>query len=86
MAEKTSAQSGGTRVAGRRNPFAAIIQFIREVFTELSKVVTPTRRELMSYATVVLIFVVLMMLLIFGLDALSAWIMANLFGDGVVLN
>ena len=85
MADKTSAQ-GGTRVARRRNPFAAIVQFIREVFTELSKVVTPTRKELISYATVVLIFVVLMMLLIFGLDALAVWIMATLFGDGVILN
>ena len=47
--------------------------------------VTPTRRELINYTVVVLVFVTLMMLLVFGLDALSAWIMANLFGNGVVL-
>ncbi|MGO3365951.1 preprotein translocase subunit SecE [Agrococcus casei] len=69
-----------------RNPFVAVVTFIKEVFAELSKVVTPTKRELISYTTVVLVFVALMMLFVFGLDALSAWIMANLFGNGVVLN
>ena len=84
VAENSNAASGG-RVAGSRNPFAAIVTFIREVFAELSKVVTPTRRELINYTIVVLIFVVLMMLFIFGMDALSAWVMANVFGDGVLL-
>ena len=85
MAENTSEQGGGAKTARSRNPFATIVTFIREVFTELSKVVTPTRKELINYTTVVLIFVVLMMLFIFGMDALSAWIMANVFGDGVIL-
>lgn len=81
MAEKASAQ----KRSAARNPFAAIVTFIKEVFTELSKVVTPTRRELVNYTVVVLVFVALMMLLVFGLDALSGWIMANVFGNGVVL-
>ena len=84
VAENTSAAEGG-RAAARRNPFATLVTFIREVFTELSKVVTPTRRELINYTIVVLVFVILMMLFIFGMDALSAWIMANVFGDGVLL-
>lgn len=82
MAEKASVQKRNKA----RNPFVAVVTFIKEVFTELSKVVTPTKRELISYTTVVLVFVALMMLFVFGLDALSAWIMANLFGNGVVLN
>ena len=43
--------------AERRGPFSRIALFIRQVFTELRKVVTPTRRELFSYTGVVLVFV-----------------------------
>jgi preprotein translocase subunit SecE len=61
--------------AERRSPFARVALFIRQVFTELRKVVTPTRRELFSYTGVVLVFVVIMMAIVYGLD----W----LFGFGV---
>jgi preprotein translocase subunit SecE len=54
--------------ADRRSPFARIALFVRQVFGELRKVVTPTRRELFSYTGVVLAFVVVMMALVYGLD------------------
>ena len=54
--------------AARRNPFARIALFIRQVIGELKKVVTPTRKELLSYTGVVLVFVVIMMALVSGLD------------------
>ena len=54
--------------AARRNPFARIALFIRQVFGELRKVVTPTRRELISFTVVVLVFVIIMMALVWGLD------------------
>ncbi|QJU54691.1 preprotein translocase subunit SecE [Herbiconiux sp. KACC 21604] len=67
--------------AARRNPFARIALFIRQVFTELKKVVTPTRRELLSYTLVVLVFVVIMMAIVVGLDTLFGWLAVVVFGD-----
>ena len=68
--------------AERRGPFSRIALFIRQVFTELSKVVAPTRRELLSYTGVVLVFVIIMMVVIYGLDFVFAWAVAWVFGDG----
>jgi preprotein translocase subunit SecE len=68
--------------AERRGPFARMALFIRQVFTELSKVVAPTRRELLSYTGVVLVFVIIMMALVYGLDFVFAWAVAWVFGDG----
>ncbi len=68
--------------AERRSPFARIALFIRQVFTELRKVVTPTRRELFSYTGVVLVFVIIMMAIVYGLDFVFGWGVAWVFGDG----
>jgi preprotein translocase subunit SecE len=68
--------------AERRSPFARIALFIRQVFTELRKVVTPTRRELFSYTGVVLVFVIIMMGIVYGFDYLFGWGVAWVFGDG----
>lgn len=70
--------------AERRNPFARIALFIRQVFGELRKVVTPTRRELLSYTGVVLVFVIIMMALVSGLDYGFGWLVSFLFGDPAV--
>jgi preprotein translocase subunit SecE len=67
--------------AEKRNPFARLVNFIRQVIGELRKVVTPTRKELLSYTGVVLVFVVVMVLvslLDLGFGNLVAWV----FGDG----
>jgi preprotein translocase subunit SecE len=68
--------------AERRGPFARISLFIREVIIQLSKVVRPTRRELLSYTGVVIVFVVIMMALVYGLDFVFGWAVAWVFGDG----
>ena len=68
--------------AERRSPFARIALFIRQVFAELRKVVTPTRRELFSYTGVVLVFVIIMMALVYGLDWVFGFGVAWVFGDG----
>ena len=62
--------------AQRRGPFARLALFLRQVVGELRKVVTPTRKELLSYTGVVLVFVVIMMAIVSLLD----WV----FGLGVV--
>lgn len=67
--------------AERRGPIARIALFVRQVFGELRKVVTPTRRELFSYTAVVLVFVVVMMALVSGLDYVFSFLVTFLFGD-----
>lgn len=66
--------------AARRNPFARIALFIRQVIAELKKVVTPTSKELGNYVVVVLIFVVIMMALVSFLDWVFALAVTYVFG------
>lgn len=66
----------------KRGPFAGIALFLRQVMVELKKVVTPTRKELLSYTAVVLVFVIIMMALTSGFDLFFGWLVANVFGDG----
>jgi len=66
--------------AERRNPFARIALFIRQVLAELKKVVTPTRKELVSFTVVVLVFVIIMMALVWGLDQIFGWLVLYVFG------
>ena len=68
--------------AARRSPFARVALFLRQVLGELRKVVTPTRRELFSYTGVVLVFVVIMMAIVSGLDYAFSWLVSIVFGDG----
>ena len=67
--------------AERRGPFARVSLFIKQVLNELKKVVTPTRRELLSYTGVVLTFVIIMMGLVYALDlgfsALVTWVFGS---------
>ena len=62
------------------NVFARIALFIRQVFAELRKVVTPTRQELVKFTGVVLGFVVVMMAIVYGLDLLFVWLTTVVFG------
>lgn len=62
------------------NFFQRIAIFIRQVFAELRKVVTPTRQELVKYTGVVLGFVIVVMAIVYGLDVLFVWITTVVFG------
>lgn len=70
--------------AERRSPFARVALFVRQVIGELRKVVTPTRRELLSYTGVVLVFVVIMMAIVSGLDFGFSALVNFLFGDPTI--
>lgn len=72
--------SNGAPREKKLNVFARIALFIRQVFAELRKVVTPTRQELLKYTGVVLGFVVVMMALVYGLDLLFVWVTTVVFG------
>ena len=67
--------------AERKGLFARIGLFLRQTIAELKKVVTPTRRELLSYTLVVLAFVIVMMALVTGFDFGFGWLVAAVFGD-----
>ncbi|MCP9952963.1 MULTISPECIES: preprotein translocase subunit SecE [Actinomadura] len=50
--------------SGRTSPAL----FVRQVIAELRKVIWPTRRELITYTTVSLIFVLVMVAIVSGVD------------------
>jgi preprotein translocase subunit SecE len=54
--------------------------FYRQVVAELRKVIWPTRNELVTYTTVSLIFVLLVVAIVFGLDNLFSWLILKVFG------
>ncbi|MBL3699788.1 preprotein translocase subunit SecE [Leucobacter luti] len=66
--------------AAKRNWFSQIILFVQQVFAELKKVVTPTRKELVRYTIVVIAFVVIMMALVWALDQVFGFITVFIFG------
>ncbi|MCT9820851.1 preprotein translocase subunit SecE [Microbacterium sp. W1N] len=72
--------SGGATREKKLNFFQRIALFIRQVFAELRKVVTPTRQELLKFTAVVLGFVVVMMAVVYGLDLLFTWVVQIVFG------
>jgi len=56
--------------------------FLRQVVAELKKVVRPTRTELITYTSVVLVFVIAVMLFVSALDFGFAKLVLWLFGGG----
>jgi preprotein translocase subunit SecE len=75
-------KSGKTRDADRPNVFGRIINFVREVVAELRKVIWPTRKELLTYTAVVIVFVTIVLSLVAGLDAGFARAVLWVFGNG----
>ena len=68
---ETAASSSKGRPAkkdAKANFFARIALFIRQIIGELKKVVAPTRKELINYTLVVLVFVGIMMIIVSLLD------------------
>jgi len=63
-----------------RGPIARIGRFIREVIAELGKVIWPTRKELVTYTIVVIVFVSFMVALVAGLDIGFAEVVLRVFG------
>ncbi len=64
----------------RRGLFARIALFFRQVLDQMSKVVWPTRTELLGYFAVVLVFVVAIMAYVGVLDVAFARLMLWVFG------
>ncbi|GAA2291280.1 preprotein translocase subunit SecE [Streptomyces kunmingensis] len=63
---KKKARKGGKR--GKKGPFGRLALFYRQIVAELRKVVWPTRNQLTTYTTVVIVFVVIMIGLVTVID------------------
>jgi preprotein translocase subunit SecE len=70
-AERARVESGQKR---------SLARFLREVVAELRKVIWPGRRELITYTTVVIVFVAFIVALVAGLDLLFAKGVIAVFG------
>ena len=74
-------RSGSERKSGDRlGFFAKIALFYRQVIAELRKVVWPTQRELITYTTVVLAFVGILMVIVTLLDFAFGHAVLVIFG------
>jgi preprotein translocase subunit SecE len=62
--------------SGRTTP----VLFVRQVVAELRKVIWPTRHELATYTTVALIFILVMVGIVTGLDTLLGKLVLQIFG------
>lgn len=72
--------AGGATREKKLGFFGRIALFFRQVIGELRKVVTPTRKELFKFTGVVLVFVIIVMALVYGLDTAFSWLTAQVFG------
>jgi preprotein translocase subunit SecE len=72
----TTDKDKGKSVKKRTSP----LLFYRQVVSELRKVIWPTRQELITYTTVSLVFVIIMVAIVFGLDNAFSWVVLKLFG------
>jgi len=70
------ARSGGPAKPERTSP----VVFVREVRSELRKVIWPTRKELITYTTVSVIFILVMVAIVSGIDTGLADLVFKIFG------
>lgn len=94
--QRSSSRPAGTEssgIAGKDHPTRArgatdtkasaparLIRFLREVVSELRKVIWPTRRELVVYTAVVLVFVSFMVAFVALMDMGLGRVMLSVFG------
>ncbi len=73
---------GGKAKERRPGRIKNLVTFFRQVLAELRKVIWPTRRELLTYTSVVLVFVLFMVAVISVYDFLFSQGVLKVFGDG----
>jgi preprotein translocase subunit SecE len=89
VTETSTADAAGSGRARRQAPqrgnpvgrfFGAIALFISQILDELRKVVRPTKHELVTYTSVVIVFVSIVMGYVWGLDQLFVKLIGLAFG------
>ena len=73
-----AARDGGT--PAKRSLLARISLFYRQVVAELRKVIWPTRKELVTYTSVVIVFVLIVMAFVSVLDVAFGRLVLAVFG------
>jgi preprotein translocase subunit SecE len=63
-----------------RNPIAFVVTYLKQVVAELRKVIWPNRKQMVSYTTVVLVFLAFMVALIGGVDLGLTRLVTLVFG------
>ncbi|MEW2219916.1 preprotein translocase subunit SecE [Streptomyces sp. NPDC006990] len=71
-------RKGGKRA--KKGPLARLGLFYRQIIAELRKVVWPTRQQLSTYTSVVIVFVVIIIALVFVIDYGLTEVMKHVFG------
>ena len=69
-----------TETAPRANVFGRIALFLRQVIAELKKVTWPTREQLGTYTTVVIVFVTFLALIVALMDLGFTKAVLKIFG------
>ena len=73
-------ERGRSSSEGRGNWFQRVALFFRQVVAELRKVVWPTRSQLLTYTSVVLVFVIAMMAVVGVFDLVMSVLVLKVFG------
>lgn len=63
-----------------RNPILFVVNYLKQVIAELRKVIWPNRKQMVTYTTVVLVFLAFMVALISGVDIGLARLISLVFG------
>ena len=83
MSDSNAVQGGRTSgSSGDPEKRTGPVTFYRQVVAELRKVIWPTRRELVTYTAVVLVFVAFMVAIVALFDFGAAQGVLAVFGDG----
>jgi preprotein translocase subunit SecE len=75
-AKKAKAKSDGPS----RNPILYVVNYLKQVVAELRKVIWPNRKQMVTYTSVVLVFLAFMVALISGVDLGLAKLISLVFG------
>ncbi|OLT42585.1 preprotein translocase subunit SecE [Saccharomonospora sp. CUA-673] len=79
--DRSTTKRGGTATVDKRSLFGRMVLFLREVWGELGKVIWPTRKQMVTYTAVVLVFVAFMIALVYLLDFVFLQGVDFVFGD-----
>jgi preprotein translocase subunit SecE len=79
-AKRTKTAKAAKTGEGRVNPFLFVWTYLKQVVGELRKVIWPNRKQMVTYTTVVLVFLAFMVALIGGVDLGLAKLVAIIFG------
>ena len=78
--KKAKKNAKANKTGPSRNPIMFVVNYLRQVVAELRKVIWPNRKQMVSYTTVVLVFLVFMVALIGGVDLGLAKLVMWVFG------